>query len=285
MKKRKSFLAVVLSAAVAVTTILPAGGALTANAAQIIIETTGENREAYENEADWSDGLNGTELFGEPLYVGGVQTWNFNSNPDGEEVWWNNNGDLSDSEAASVVYASKEDIRSRNNVQRTMSFDFVPLADSELRFGIMLKYVDATHWVYLGYDANATIKWFLQWRNGNENTEQFTSDDGTYGDGFEGYNGEGIGDDDYVLDEHKISGAHQLGDGSLEAITLSNGDESHWTRVKIIYKDSSHISVTATPVTVTYNEQNEKVGETLGDPKTVELSYKVFHDLEDAARR
>ena len=94
MKKRKSFLAKLLVMAVTITTVLPGGGALTANAATI--ELTDEGWKVERDNNNWEGS------FDDALNIGGVQTWHLvASSTDG-----NGHTDLSDSDAAATVYAN-----------------------------------------------------------------------------------------------------------------------------------------------------------------------------------
>ena len=158
---KKTFLARVLAVAVTITAVLPGGGALTANAATI--QTTQEGWKIERDNDNW-DGS-----FDDALNLGGVQTWHLqSSSTDG-----NGHKDLSvaagTDNAAATVYAKGIDITAPDTTvagkTRKLSFDIYPKGTvSNMRFGVLLKYVDATHYVYLGlHNSN---HWFLEWGPG-----------------------------------------------------------------------------------------------------------------------
>lgn len=158
---KKTFLARVLAVAVTITAVLPGGGALTANAATI--QTTQEGWKIERDNDNW-DGS-----FDDALNLGGVQTWHLQSSlTDG-----NGHKDLSvatgTDNAAATVYAKGIDITAPDTTEagktRKLSFDIYPKGTvSDMRFGVLLKYVDATHYVYLGlHNRN---HWFLEWGPG-----------------------------------------------------------------------------------------------------------------------
>lgn len=158
---KKTFLARVLAVAVTITAVLPGGGALTANAATI--QTTQEGWKIERDNDNW-DGS-----FDDALNLGGVQTWHLQSSlTDG-----NGHKDLSvatgTDNAAATVYAKGIDITAPDTTMagktRKLSFDIYPKGTvSDMRFGVLLKYVDATHYVYLGlHNSN---HWFLEWGPG-----------------------------------------------------------------------------------------------------------------------
>lgn len=152
MKKRKAFLAKVLAAAIAVTTVLP--GAMTAQAAGMIAATT--SRENAQTADTWS------QEFGEGN-VGGQPTWHLKSGVNNNNV----NTDYSTAEAPAVILDTKQDMTFVEGQTKSFSVDLYPNGTiADMRFGIMLKYVDATHWAYLGYDQGASSKWFLEYNTG-----------------------------------------------------------------------------------------------------------------------
>lgn len=176
MKTKKAFLAKVLAAAVTITSILP-GGALTANAATIKDTTDGwkVERTAGNWSGEFDDGVN----------LGGIQTWRLITEKEG---YFNGHTDLSATDAAYTVYAKDIDItapdssastaeegtESADQNHRKLSFDIYPKGDvTQSRFGILLKYVDPTHFVYLG-NHNKEGKnntWYLEWGSGINHTE------------------------------------------------------------------------------------------------------------------
>lgn len=157
--KRKAFLAKVLAAAVAVTSVLPSG--LVAEAAPII-ETSGTPVTMAESRrGDWSADFTSVN-------VGGEQTWRFMSGlEDG-----NTHTDLTNDSAPAAVYASDIDIKQQDSdtIQRQMSFELYPNKDTEAdmkgtRFGIFLKYVDSTNWAFLGYeDTEEKLHWWIEYK-------------------------------------------------------------------------------------------------------------------------
>ena len=172
--KGKKFLTKVLAAAVAVTSILPGG--LTVQAApKVQTETiskwmyTNENKKFMMSENNWLDAETNEEFstFGKTLYVGeGIQTWRLESSETDGNV---NNASYANSDAPACVYAKKVDISSQPGSRRVMRFVLYPptgsVQDQGIRLGIMLKYVDETHWAFLGFNGH----WYMQWMNGSDN--------------------------------------------------------------------------------------------------------------------
>lgn len=158
MKKRKAFLAKVLAAAIAVTAVLP--GALTANAATIVTTVTQQNAEMTD---EWDQEL-------EKKNIGGVQTWHLKS---GENNNNQNSDYANDSTAPAVTYASNIDITYDEDAETDplkMGFTLYPNGTlATMRFGILLTYVDGTHWAYLGYETkvDGTYHWFLEYNTGS----------------------------------------------------------------------------------------------------------------------
>lgn len=162
MKKAKAFLARVLTAAVMITSLLPGTG-MTANAATI--QTTANGWKVERENSNWSGS------FDDELNLGGVQTWRLQSAATSGSA--NGHEDLSASDAARTVYANALDITApdqtenedENAGRRKISFDIYPKGTAaNMRFGVLLKYVDATHYVYLGNHSNNN--WFLEWGPG-----------------------------------------------------------------------------------------------------------------------
>ena len=166
MKTKKAFLAKVLAAAVTITSILP-GGALTANAATIKDTTDGWKVER--DSGNWSG------KFDDALNLGGIQTWRLKA----QSTDGNGHEDLSDSNAAATVFAKNIDITAPDRQEsgegteakegkvpnRKLSFDIYPDGTAaDMRFGVLLKYVDSTHYVYLG--NHSKNHWFLEWGPG-----------------------------------------------------------------------------------------------------------------------
>lgn len=170
--KLKAILAKTLAIAVAVTTILP-GNPLSAKAAPTVFtETTrqwmytNENNKFVMEEKNWLNAMSeqAFQNFGRTLYVGeGLQTWRLTSSAtDGND----NKISYAETDAPACVYAKNIDISSQPDSRRVMRFVLYPPANSVkkngIRLGIMLKYVDATHWTFLGFNGN----WYMQWMNG-----------------------------------------------------------------------------------------------------------------------
>lgn len=182
--KRKAFLAKVLAAAVAVTSVLPGGLTAAAVETQLPQIETVTSEKKVENQKD-----NWQTPFGY-ANVGGQQTWRLMSGLVDE----NNHGDLTASNAPAVIYASDIDIKQGEEAAvREMSFELFPNkeTDKELeargeevtethqamlgtRFGIFLKYVDATHWAFLGYEdawnnekTQRNQHWWVEYNTGS----------------------------------------------------------------------------------------------------------------------
>lgn len=173
MKKAKAFLAKTLTAAIMITSLLP-GSLLSVNAAEVQTSVAGwKVQKEYTN---WSD------EFDDFLNLDGIQTWHIESaTTDGNE-----HIDMTGSSAPAVVYAKDIDITADNSEgapHRIISFDVwpndqkdpnnpeeLPGTASDMRFGVFLKYVDETHWVFLGNQT--TNNWFLQWNNGGKNSTE-----------------------------------------------------------------------------------------------------------------
>ena len=186
MKTRKAFLAKVLAAAVTITSLLP-GGAVTADAADI--QKSEEGWKVQKQASDWSDD------FDDFLNLGGIQTWHIESTDADANV---HNQGLAAASAPAAVYAADIDITAPDTTEdgtpnRIISFDILPkhkegstgsTAD-DMRFGVLLKYVDPVNWVYLGYDPTG---WFLEWdvqgessyRSGVISKTQFALEDDTF---------------------------------------------------------------------------------------------------------
>ncbi len=148
MTKRKAFLAKLLAAAIAVTAVLP--GAMTAQAATIVTITPKDNAEKTDT---WSQEM-GEEN------VGGEFYWHLQSSATSNN---NNNSDYSAEVAPAVILDGSKDFTVQEGEDpKTVDVDIYPNGTSStMRFGIMVKYVDPTHWAYLNYDTN---KWLLEYK-------------------------------------------------------------------------------------------------------------------------
>lgn len=189
--KQKRFLAKALALALAVTTVLP--GAITANAAKVVTNTSVSQAET----GTWSPELGKGN-------VGGIQMWNFQSGSNNR----NNNSDFSATDGPAVTYASNWDVTYGDTSTKAISMDLYPNGTvSNMRFGILIKYIDPTHWAYINYDdQNSSNKWMLQ----------------------------------YKAD----SGESYPGIPELSGVSLTNGE---YTNVKVEYVSASTIRVTVTP--------------------------------------
>lgn len=161
--KRKAFLAKVLAAAVAVTSVLPGG--LIAEAATIKNETKRTDWEANAG-ANWGPAAEGESAFDGKLNVGGFQSWHFKA----REVTGtsNNNDDFMADDAPSLAIANDINIATvAGSDARELTFDLYPYRGTiaNMRFAIMLKYVDAENWAALGHDPGG---WYYQYRVGDD---------------------------------------------------------------------------------------------------------------------
>lgn len=170
MKTRKAFLAKVLAAAVAITSLLP-GGAMTANAADVQLFSEGWKVQKVPAKEDPNWEWKWDEEFEDELNLNGIQTWHIqSSDADG-----NQHVNFASPAAPAAVYAADIDITAPEEEEadhRVIRFDMMPIHQdgdtgstaSKMRFGVMLKYVDSTHWVMLG--SQTGNNWFLQWNDG-----------------------------------------------------------------------------------------------------------------------
>ena len=143
---KKSILAKVLAATLAVTAVLP--GAMTVNAAKIVTTSTGTN---VETSGTWSPELGAQN-------IGGQETWHLKSSSANNNI----NTDYAAETAPAVILAAGNDMTMETDVDKTISVDLYPNRTlANMRFGIMVKYVDSTHWAYLNYDLD---KWLLEYK-------------------------------------------------------------------------------------------------------------------------
>lgn len=148
MKTRKRILATLLSVAVAATTVLP-GGALTANAATIVTTTS----ETEVETAEWSETM-------ERINSGGELYWHIQSSTSDHNSNAYNDDYMADN-APMVVLDMDRDMTYKGE-DFSVSTEIYPNGtSSKMRFGIMVKYVDSTHWAYLNYDTN---RWLLEYK-------------------------------------------------------------------------------------------------------------------------
>lgn len=146
---KKSILAKVLAATLAVTAVLP--GAMTVNAAKIVTTSTGTN---VETSGTWSPELGAQN-------IGGQETWHLKSSSANNNI----NEDYAAETAPAVILAAGNDMTMEAGVDKTISVDLYPNRSlANMRFGIMVKYVDSTHWAFLNYDIS---RWLLQYQCGD----------------------------------------------------------------------------------------------------------------------
>lgn len=270
--KGKAILAKLLAVAVTMTSILP-GSLLQANAAPVIFEETthqwmytDEENKFQMNPERWIDAKSATaqtpfENFGRTLYVGeGLPTWRLTSLvTDGN----NNNGSYANADAPACVYANNIDISASADSRRVMRFVLYPPKGSVvnwgIRFGIMLKYIDATHWTFLGFNGD----WYMQWMNGTDNKGWVDKDTTSY-EKPDGTNGNW---------------------GNVAFKNVKPQDET-FTRITVIYEDKDSIRIRVAQCEGTVDEDgNTILEEKTGDNQVAEdtLDFKVFGDLRDYA--
>lgn len=262
MKLRKALVAKVLAAAVAITSVLPMG-AMTANAAPTVRVEKDEVKWMYADAEGnftmkperWIDSKTGkqTTIFGDNLIVGdAMASWGFQAlNTDGSA-----HGDLTDSNAATTIYASKIDIKSRG-VRRVMQFDMVKLTDAGTQFGVMLKYVDANNWVYLGY--NGSNEWYVEWRNGA--TGGYCNGGGTISRDY--YDGDGV--------------HHDSWDPQFQSVSIAT---NKYLRIKVTYENMKQIRVRMAELErVKDGDGSWVLEEKAGTAKEDVLSFKAFKDI------
>ena len=105
MKTRKAFLAKVLAAAVAITSLLP-GGAMTANAADVQLFSEGWKVQKVPAKADPNWEWKWDDEFEDELNLNGIQTWHIqSSDADG-----NQHVNFASPAAPAAVYAADIDI-------------------------------------------------------------------------------------------------------------------------------------------------------------------------------
>ena len=250
MKTRKAFLAKVLAAAVAITSLLP-GGAMTANAANVQLFSEGWKVQKVPAKVDTNWEWKWDDEFEDELNLNGIQTWHIqSSDADGNE-----HVNFASPSAPAAVYAADIDITAPEEEadHRVIRFDMMPIHQdgdtgststaSKMRFGVMLKYVDSTHWVMLG--SQLGNNWFLQWN------------DGTYVDDTSNYQtiAEFSGDNAFVLEDDKFH------------------------RVEIEYLSSSQIKVSL--------QKMKKVSDTewtvTGDPVSKVLDHESIYKVKEYA--
>ena len=144
MKTRKRILATLLSVAVAATTVL--SGAVMTNAATIVTTTDGT---AIETEDAWSESM-------ELKNIGGEFYWHLVSSEQNNNI----NNDYAAATAPAIILDYERDM-TFNGEASNVNVDIYPNGTTaNMRFGIMIKYVDSTHWAYLNYDH----KWMLEYK-------------------------------------------------------------------------------------------------------------------------
>ena len=266
MKTRKAFLAKVLAAAVVITSVLPVG-TLTASAAPTVKTEQEQVKWMYADDDGnftmkpqyWIDSQTGKEsnMFGANLLLGdAMESWGFQA----LETDGSGHGDLSADGAATTIYASGIDIKSKG-VRRVMQFDMVKLTDAGNQFGILLKYVDANNWVYLGYNGNH--EWYIEWRNGSAggycNASGSIARNYTDGDGV----------------------AHDSWDPNIASVRV---EKDKYLRIRLTYENSKNIRIAMTELEEgTDDDGNKILTEKADTTKEDLLSFKAFNDVRDYA--
>ena len=147
--KRKALLAKALAFALAVSVVAP--GAVNVNAAVIVTRTQVSGTETKDT---WSPELGSVSVGGESYLH--LQSSATNNN--------NQNSDYSLEVAPAVILDMERDMRQIED--QAISVDLYPNGTvANMRFGIMVKYVNATNWAYLNYDVG---KWLLEYRYGDD---------------------------------------------------------------------------------------------------------------------
>lgn len=146
--KRKALLAKALAVALAVSVVIP--GAVNVNAAVIVTRTQVTGAEKRDT---WSPELGAVSVGGESYLH--LQSSDTNNN--------NNNSDYSLEVAPAVILDMSRDLSQAEN--KEISVDLYPNGTvNNMRFGIMVKYVNPTNWAYLNYDVG---NWLLEYRCGD----------------------------------------------------------------------------------------------------------------------
>lgn len=288
MKLRKALVAKVLAAAVAITSVLPMG-AMTANAAPVVRteeETvkwmyTNENNNFVLKQEHWIDAKTGEafEMFGKEFVLGdAIPTWHFNSLTSDE----NGHGDLSVAGAAGSVYASKIDIKSQG-VRRVMQFDLTQLNEAELRFGVMLKYVDKDHWIFFGQNGgkNNTNKipyWGLEWKNGTDGGycdvgNNYTATDGSTKKFDPSFKKLHLGKEKWNSNP----------DNANNQVDVSDHIFADNLRITVTYENAGLIKVRMAELEYGEDQDGNRVLQEKGDALEQELDFKMFADLRTSA--
>lgn len=275
-KTGKRFLTKALAVAVFASSVLHGG--LTAKAAPRIL-TNSESRWMYTTEDNsflmtqynWldADTKEPFDNFGRMYTNGdGLLVWHLQSSLTDDA---NDNANSYDKpNAPACVYASNIDIASQPGSRRVMRFVLYPTNGSTtekgIRLGIMLKYVDASHWAFLGFNGD----WYIQWMNGS--SHGFAQNDGPDGKG-----------DPYQTSD----GTTKTGWESAFQDLKPSDDE--YLRITIIYEDSTHIRVRVAPCELERKDEvgnvvlREKVSDGTSLAKEDTLDFKVFGDLRTYA--
>lgn len=157
--RKHGFLAKTLACVLTAAMVLPS--ALTANAARIVTKEPVADALA----GTWSPALKNENIGGAEGYWHLVSgTGNSNANADFENI----------NDAACILDMDKD--VSFSEEAKTVSTVIRPVGDgaaSNMRFGIMISYVDGTHWAFLNWDTN---KWLLQYKCDNLNSYPQISD-------------------------------------------------------------------------------------------------------------
>lgn len=285
MRKTKGFVARVLAAAMIITSVLPMG-TLTASA-KPTVKTAKDQVQWMYADADgditidpshWLDsktgnvfdGFGGKELVGEAML-----SWKFNAlESDGDQ-----HKDLTAPTAATTIYASKIGIKATDS-RRVMQFDVTKLTDAGTQFGIMLRYVDATHWVYLGHSST---HWYIEWKNG-ENTSY--SDAPKYDADAETVKTE-VGTTDRTS---WVNGAWpEYTNGANQTLKWAPAfypikiEQNKYYRIQIIYENLTDIKISMTELEKKTENGKMFLEEKAGTTKSEVLSFKVFETIRNYA--
>lgn len=157
--RKHGFLAKTLACVLTAAMVLPS--ALTANAARIVTSETVADALA----GTWTPELKNENIGGAEGY------WHLISGSGNS----NSNSDFGNINDAACILDMDQDV-SFTEEAKTVSTVIRPVGDgaaSNMRFGIMISYVDGTHWAFLNWDTN---RWLLQYKCDNLNSYPQISD-------------------------------------------------------------------------------------------------------------
>ena len=280
----KRFLARTLAIAVAATSVLYGGGLSAEAAPRVRRESVNEwmhtssNNKFSMNPNNWLDltAKQPFSEFGRNYTVGpALAIWYLESSP--TEDGNNNTIGYTNAAAPACVYASKVNIASQDDSKRVMRFALYPTGNmvdaNGIRLGIMLKYVDDTHYVYLGYNGKY---WYIEWKNGSDTGYVQSEKDPTNPSHQNKYT--------------NAEGQEVTGWGAFQSLKMA---KDQYFRITISYEDAGHIRIRIAPCDV--DQEKDEVGNVVltekkdaeGNSLAIEdlLSFKVFKDLRDYANQ